>query len=328
MIIRLLFISLLTFLFSCTQQEEQSISSETIDSEAIEATNKNGVQLIVLGTVQDAGSPHAGCKKECCKNLFFQPNPNRKIVSLGLVDYGSHKNWMFEATPDLSTQMKLLKSLCPFQEKETPDGLFLTHAHIGHYAGLMYLGKEAMNANAVPVYAMPKMKTFLEQNGPWSQLVKLNNIHIEELKNETTITLNERVKVIPFTVPHRDEFSETVGYKIIGPNKSVLFIPDIDKWEKWEKSIIEEISKVDFAFLDATFYDAEEINNRNVSEIPHPFIIESMSLFKDLSDSEKNKIYFIHLNHTNPALVEESNAYKTIIENGFQVARIKQAFDL
>lgn len=330
MIFRLIFFCCLTiFSFSCSQKEEQTDSFNKATPEIQEKINKKeGIQLIVLGTVQDAGSPHAGCKKDCCKGLFSQPNPNRKVVSLGLIDYESQKNWMFEATPDLSTQMKLLKSFCPFQEKETPDGIFLTHAHIGHYAGLMYLGREAMNANGVAVYAMPKMKSFLEQNGPWSQLITLNNIQVEELKNETALSLNESVKIVPFTVPHRDEFSETVGYKIIGPNKSALFIPDIDKWGKWEKSIIKEISTVDYAFIDATFYDAEEINNRDISEIPHPFIIESMSLFKNLSATEKNKIYFIHLNHTNPALTEESSTYKTILENGFHVAKIKEVFQL
>ena len=69
-------------------------------------------------------------------------------------------------------------SYCPFNDKETPDGIFLTHAHIGHYIGLMYLGKEAMNADQVPVYAMTRMKGFLIQNGPWSQLLKINNIRI------------------------------------------------------------------------------------------------------------------------------------------------------
>ncbi|MCO6501096.1 MAG: MBL fold metallo-hydrolase, partial [Vicingus serpentipes] len=213
-------------------------------------------------------------------------------------------------------------------EQETPNGIFLTHAHIGHYAGLMYLGKEAMNADSVPVYAMPKMKTFLETNGPWSQLVLRKNIAIQELMYQTKIELTLHLSVIPFTVPHRDEYSETVGYKIIGPNKTVLFIPDIDKWNKWETNIIDAIAKVDYAFIDATFYDGEEINTRNIAEIPHPFIIESMELFKDLPATEKSKIHFIHFNHTNPVLKTDSPQAKTIIENGFNVAHIYDVIQL
>ncbi len=284
--------------------------------------------LIVLGTIQDGGSPHIGCKKNCCKGLFLNPDKNRKVVSLGVIDPVNKKNYLFEATPDLPAQIKNLKTHCEFNDKETPDGIFLTHAHIGHYTGLMYLGKEAMNAKEVPVYAMPKMKAFLETNGPWSQLVSLKNVLIQPLQNNEEIILTSNLKVKPFTVPHRDEYSETVGYIIEGPNKKVLFIPDIDKWEKWDVSIIDMIAKVDYAFIDATFYDGEEINGRNISEIPHPFIIESMNKFKELAAKEKNKIYFAHFNHTNPVINKNSAQAKQVIKNGFNLAEINQIISL
>ncbi len=250
------------------------------------------------------------------------------MVSLGLVDFENHKSFILEATPDFPEQMKALKEHAFFTEKETPNGIFLTHAHIGHYTGLMYLGKEAMNANSIPVYAMPKMKSFLEMNGPWSQLVENNNIAIQEISNNILLQITSNLKVIPFTVPHRDEYSETVGYNIEGPNKSVLFIPDIDKWEKWDVDIVSEIAKVDYAFIDATFYDGEEINDRAISEIPHPFIIESMHLFEKLSAKEKRKIHFIHFNHTNPLLNKSSVQYKKVIDAGFNVANIYDVFQL
>ena len=134
--------------------------------------------------------------------------------------------------------------------------------------------------------------------------------------------------VTPFLVPHRDEFSETVGYKISGPAKTVLFIPDIDKWHLWKKSIVEEISKVDYAFLDATFYDAAEIDNRDISEIPHPFVIESLALFGKLPDTEKKKIYFIHFNHTNPLLDSSNPEREYLKEKGFQIAEYGQLLSL
>lgn len=290
-------------------------------------TNITGVSLIVLGTIQDAGSPQIGCTKDCCKNLFLHPDKNRRVVSLGLFDPINNKKYIIEATPDFTQQAKALKNYVS-DNKEIPDGIFLTHAHIGHYTGLMYLGKEAMNADSVPVFAMPKMKSFLAQNGPWSQLVKNKNIALQEMNDGKEIQLSSNFKVIPFTVPHRDEFSETVGYTIIGPNKKALFIPDIDKWEKWNNNIIEAIAKVDYAFIDGTFYDAEEINNRDISTIPHPFIIESMKLFKNLPGTEKKKIYFIHFNHTNPVIIPNSKQYQQVIENGFNIAGINDTFKL
>jgi pyrroloquinoline quinone biosynthesis protein B len=310
----LLFLLLLVYI-GCNTNKSDSDQKDRL------ATIVSETSLVVIGTIQDAGSPHIACKKACCENLFENSNPLRKVVSLGIIDPQNNKTFLFEATPDITSQVKNLKQFSN-SENELPSGIFLSHAHIGHYTGLMYLGKEATNANQVPVYTMPRMKGFLESNGPWSQLVNTNNIVLREIENQKEIELTSNIKVIPFTVPHRDEFSETVGFKIIGPKKSVLFIPDIDKWEKWETDILEAISKVDYAFLDATFFDGEEINSRDISEIPHPFIIESMELFKTLPSEEKQKIYFIHFNHTNPVLNKDSKAYKMVIENGFNIAQM------
>ncbi len=284
--------------------------------------------LIVLGTVQDAGSPQAGCKKKCCRELFIHPDQNRKVVSLGIIDPENKKKFIFEATPDFTSQLNNLSGHTPFNEKEIPDGIFLTHAHIGHYTGLMYLGREAMNTDKVPVYAMPRMKQYLETNGPWSQLVNLKNIILQPLSNNQQIALTSNIKVTPFIVPHRDEYSETVGYIIEGPAVKVLFIPDIDKWEKWPTGIIKAIAGVDYAFIDGTFYDANEIDNRNMADIPHPFIIESMDLFKNLPAKEKNKIYFIHFNHTNPVLSSSSEQTKKVNDKGFHIARMNEIIKL
>lgn len=289
---------------------------------------KENTSIIVLGTIQDAGSPHIACKKECCNGLFENPDNSRQVVSLGLYDAMSGKKYLFEATPDITQQMKYLSEYSDQTDKEVPNGIFLTHAHIGHYTGLMYLGKEAMSANKVPVYAMPKMKEYLETNGPWSQLVSEKNIEIVGIEDGEKVELSQELNVTPILVPHRDEYSETVGYRIEGPNKSALFIPDIDKWEKWDLDIIAEVKKVDYAFLDATFYDGAELNNRDMSEIPHPFVVESMNKFESLNSVEKEKIIFIHFNHTNPLIDSTSEEARKVIENGFKYAKIYDVYEL
>lgn len=305
--------------FACTHKTSNKNKHENTEYHPTQSS------LVILGTIQDGGSPHIGCTKPCCKNLFSNPDKTRMVVSLGLVDSQNMKSWLFEATPDMPRQLKLLKQ---FSKTELSDGILLTHAHIGHYAGLMYLGKEAINSNIVFVYAMPRMKAFLEQNGPWSQLVKLKNISIQEVHDSISIHLSSNVKVTPFKVPHRDEFSETVGYLIEGPNKKALFIPDIDKWTKWERDIIKEIKNVDYAFIDGTFFNENEIKSRNISEIPHPFVIESMQMFKDLQKTEKAKIYFIHFNHTNPLLNPESKESIIVLGKGFHIARFMDVFPM
>ena len=306
------FLTILFIIFSCLSYSQKEFSP----------------YIIVLGTIQDAGSPHMGCEKSCCISLFENPDPNRKVVSLGLVDPLEKKYWLIEASPDFITQCRELKKISAFEHGKSPDGIFLTHAHIGHYTGLMYLGKESYNSKNVPVFAMTRMKGFLIKNGPWSQLFKLNNIKINNINHQEEIKLSNNLSITPFLVPHRDEFSETVGFKINGPKKSVLFIPDIDKWDKWNKNLIKEIKSVDVALLDGTFYDNKEVNNRNISEIPHPFIVETMDLFKEEKNSEKFKINFIHFNHTNPLLDSNSAALIRLKESGFNIAKFKDVINL
>ena len=284
-------------------------------------SKKSEVELIVLGTTQDAGSPQIGCARSCCAQLSPEEAARRMVVSLGLIDRSQERKYMIEATPDLPAQLDALNKLDENKGGKLLDGLFLTHAHIGHYSGLMYLGKEAMDAQQMPVHVMPRMASFLSSNGPWEQLVERGNIRLEELEEGQWKELSELLSIRSFRVPHRDEYSETVGFEISGPHKKVLFIPDIDKWEKWSKDIAQEIKAVDLAFVDATFFSGAELPNRDMSEIPHPSVRESMERLSVLSEKDRRKVHFIHFNHTNPLLKAGSPEMEIVQEMGFQVAQ-------
>ena len=285
---------------------------------------KQSQYITVLGIAQDGGYPQAGCNAEHCLRHWRGEENKRQVVSLGLTDQASGQNWLFEATPDFTAQLQQLQQTSGLANL---SGIFLTHAHIGHYSGLLSLGREAMGAQGMPVYVMPKMKEFLETNAPWSQLVSLGNIKLILMEKDQPIQLASNLRVTPLKVPHRDEFSETVGFRIETAEKSLLFIPDIDKWPLWDRDIRAEVARVDVALLDATFYEDGELPNRNMSEIPHPFVAETISLFSPLSESEKRKVKFIHFNHTNPLIFEgpERNQVKNL---GFGVATEGERIEL
>ena len=307
-------IFIILMLFGCSGEENsESISDIVSPDEKV----TRSPYVVVLGVAQDAGYPQIGCEKICCENVWNDISLQKYISCIAIVDPISNEQWIVDATPDIKYQMEDLQKISSI---EGISGVLLTHAHIGHYTGLMHFGREVMGTKHLPVYSMPKMSKFLEGNGPWSQLVSLGNISLKKLQSDSIFGLNERISVNPFLVPHRDEFSETVGYKIIINDKSLIFIPDIDKWDRWDKDISEIISKVDYAFLDATFYKNGEIK-RDMSEIPHPFVEESMHLFSNLSANDKKKIHFIHFNHTNPLLIEGSDAQKEVSDKVFNLAK-------
>lgn len=280
----------------------------------------------ILGVVQDAGYPQMGCYLAHCMPGWQDKSKSRSPVSLALVNPKRKAKFLFEATPDLPRQLYLLDNeVAPSDYKLS--GVFLTHAHIGHYAGLMFFGHEAMGAKHIPVFAMPKMRQFLQDNGPWQQLVRYKNIVLHKMADNKAEKFNE-VTVTPFVVPHRDEYSETVGYLIKGPNKSAVFIPDINKWQQWSVDIRDVVASVDYAFLDAAFYADGELPGRDMSKIPHPFVSETMALFDPLPAKERNKIWFIHMNHTNPLLNSDSKAYKQVKAAGYHIAKEGLTFSL
>lgn len=276
------------------------------------------VRAVVLGTAQDGGVPHIGCRQDLCVAARNDPSRRRRVACLGLIDDKAGARFLIDATPDLASQIESLNAGREPSDRRRPvEGILLTHAHIGHYAGLMYLGREALGARGVPVYATRRMARFLRESGPWSQLVGLGQIDLREIEPGKEIALTPDLKLTPLLVPHRDEYSDTVGFRVRGPTRSVLYVPDIDKWERWDRKLEDEVAGVEAALLDGTFEDAAELSGvRSLAEVPHPLVRETVARLAAF----KGRILFIHLNHTNRLLWDE-DALRELAAKGFRVAR-------
>jgi pyrroloquinoline quinone biosynthesis protein B len=277
-----------------------------------------------LGTAQDGGIPQIGCYCKNCERARHDPQLLRLRPSLAIFDLKEKKVFIIDASPDISLQYDMVHERMErplSNKKNVPDGILLTHAHIGHYTGLMFYGYEALAAEKLPVYCSPRMGDFLSNNGPWSQLAKFQNISIRSLKPDIAISLTPDISVVPFSVPHRDEYSDTLGFLIAGKKKKLLYIPDIQSWNVWDRDIREEVERVDYALLDGTFYSPDELPGRDLTQIGHPFITTSMDTLGQVAKKGKTKIFFTHLNHSNLALVPDGDALKHIHLEGFRLAQ-------
>jgi pyrroloquinoline quinone biosynthesis protein B len=278
----------------------------------------------VLGTAQDAGYPAAGCTGDCCAQARGNQALRRFAACLAIVDPASGDRWLIDCTPDFREQLALLDRLAPVSADAANAGLagiLLSHAHIGHYTGLIHLGREAMNSSALPVYAMPQMASFLRDNEPWAQLAGLEQIGLRQLTGGRAVVLNQRIAITPIVVPHRGELSETVGFLVSGPRRSVFYLPDIDSWEQWQDGIMELVVQADILYLDGTFYSGNELQGRDLAEIPHPTIAASLEFLADLSVEHRSRIRFIHFNHSNPLLIPNSEQANAVVQAGFGIAR-------
>lgn len=289
--------------------------------------------LVVLGTAQDGGLPQIGCEEALCEAARRDRSRARRVASLLLVDPRRGRRWLIDASPDLRDQVELARGHPAGRAPSGPrpplfDGIFLTHAHIGHYTGLMWLGREAYGSRSMPVHASDRMAAYLTASGPWSLLVETGAIGLEPFRPEEPIALDEDISVVALRVPHREEFTDAYGFVVRGPRRSVLYVPDIDKWERWDRSLEDALAGVDVALLDGTFFDAGELPGRNMDEIPHPFVVETLRRLADRPPDVRAKVLFTHLNHTNPISDPTSTAAAAVHRAGMGVAFDGQIIEL
>ncbi len=293
-----------------------------------------GPRVVVLGMAQDGGLPQIGCDCSHCAAARRNPALARHVASLAIHVPKTDHVYLVDATPDLPAQIEMIHAFHHHPQGKTDrapvEGVLLTHAHIGHYLGLAQFGFESLSTKNLPVWASPRMAAYLRANGPWSQLVRLDNIALREFQPGQAFELEPGITVQPIQVPHRDEYSDTMAFLVRGPQKTLLYVPDTDAWTTWPKPLTEVLrdEKVDIALLDGTFYSADELPDRDVTKIKHPLITATMDLLEPLVKSGKLRVYFTHLNHSNSAFEPGGAAAKAIAARGFGVVAEGVAFGL
>lgn len=272
-------------------------------------------RAILLGTAQDGGYPHAGCDCAHCTAARDDPSLARLVSSLGLIGV-SGKTLMVDASPDFSKQVSLLA-----REAGRPapglDELILTHAHVGHYLGLALLGREALSIQGLPLHVTASMARFLRENRPWSHLLERGEVTLRHLAPGRSMRF-DGLRIQPFLSPHRGEDTDTIGIEIEGPKRTMLFVSDADYFAP---ALVQRIEEADVAVVDGTFYDRDEMQHRDIRQVQHPFVSESVNhLAKARGD-----VWFTHLNHTN-ALLDPKAPPR--LPKPFGVAAEGQVFEL
>ncbi len=287
----------------------------------------SGVEAVVLGSAQDGGVPHAGCRCAHCEAARKDASLRRRSPCLGLLDHENKQAFMIDSGPDFPRQLEELPS--EWREPGLPlAGIILSHAHIGHYAGLVHLGREVLGTVKVPVWCSAQMADFLRKNGPWSQLVELGNIELKVFEAGRKFELTRKIAIEPLKVPHRAEYTDTHFFVVEGPKGRLLYLTDIDRWEGLEPPIEELIKGVDVALLDGTFYSAEELPGRDMTKIPHPPVVETMGRLGGAAETGRTRIVFTHINHSNLLLDADGEKLRGLREKGFDIAYDGQRFEL
>jgi len=297
-----------------------------------------GPVVVVLGTSQDGGVPQANCFTGYCARVRAGEVTAPRVASIGILDPTTGARFLVDATPDFVAQVGDLVSR-PQQNgrpssptgtlrlEEEVQGILLTHAHMGHYTGLLQCGREAAATADLPVYASAAMVQLLRSNQPFKTLVDENRLDLREVGIGTPIELTASLSVVPFSVVHRAELTDTLGLFISGPSRSLLYVPDADRWNGWPVPFEDWLDRSDLALLDGTFYSAEELGHRWQGEVPHPPVVDTVELLSARARTEP-AVWFTHLNHTNPLWEKNSPQSAAVHAAGFGVAYRGQIWEL
>jgi pyrroloquinoline quinone biosynthesis protein B len=275
------------------------------------------LRVHLLGTAQDGGVPHPGCACRNCEAARADPSKRRRVACFA-IEGGDGTVLLVDATPDLREQLEMLAKATG-RAPPAVDAIAITHAHAGHYLGLAFLGKEAMHTQKMPVYGTPSVGRFLRGNRPWSHLVEREEIELRTLVPGQPHPFGGCM-VHAFLSPHRGEDTDTVGFEIRGPSRTIVYVSDADVLPP---PLLERIKAADVAIVDGTFYSASELPNRDILAVRHPFVQESLAQLK----GAKGDVHFTHLNHTNPLLDETSPEFRSLPAR-FHVARDGATFEM
>ena len=286
------------------------------------------VTLVLLGIAQDGGVPHAGCSCARCMAAHAEPSLRRHPVACGIrgSDGSLH---LIEASRSLPDQMRLWAEVLGAEGVVRPDSVSLTHVHLGHIDGLGQFGNEAMGCSELPLFASASV---LEELANRKALGPFNAIDAAPMERfGPSEGCGFEMELVP--VPHRDEHADTHAVIIRGPSRSALFLPDHDDWAQTlgrhgASSIRQWLSdlEVDIALLDGSFWDSSELSGRDMSEIPHPTVTETLARLGERVEDDV-EIHFIHLNHSNP-LLGTGLETEELSDLGWQVAVQGQQFAL
>ncbi len=272
--------------------------------------------VMVLGSAQDGGMPQFGAHTALDEAARTGEIPRRFSSSVAVVgDDG--RVLLLDVGPDLKAHEEVLatNSAMGRRVESTPiDGVVITHAHVGHYAGLLLFGRETHAADAMPCWVTAKMARFLESEAPWRLLVEQGHLDLRAHEPPASFEPWADLSVSLIPVPHRHEASDTVAISI---NGSALYLPDIDSWGEWSEAE-DVIGAHSTAFLDATFWSDTELPHRDMEAIKHPFVPDTLERFAHLAPSRR--LVLTHLNHTNPISDPASPEHAAVLEAGFEVA--------
>lgn len=315
------------------------------------------IKIKLLGTAAGGGLPQWNCNCRVCRAARESPALARPRTQSGVALSADGRDWyLLNASPDLLLQIQNFPALQPRPDaiRNSPiQGVLLTNADLDHTLGLALLREGA----PLPVYSTPRARAALADGLRLFPMLenycglqwRESPFEIEELcdRDGRPAGISVQAFDIPGSAPRyvrsgtRTGHGDSVGYVLtdLRTGGCLVFAPDVSRLDAGQLAFI---ARADVLLIDGTFWEETEMQragtgtataadmghlpiNGGVGDSDKGGAAGSLALLRNLA--VKTKVY-VHINNTNPILLEASPEREIVRASGVLVGEDGMEFEV
>ncbi|HTV47951.1 MAG TPA: pyrroloquinoline quinone biosynthesis protein PqqB [Phycisphaerae bacterium] len=292
------------------------------------------MKVRILGAAAGGGFPQWNCFCEVCEAARRSPPAAKPRMQSCIGISSDSKKWfVINAPPDLARQIASFNYHPPANAKRGTalEGIMLTNADLDHTLGLFLL-REGQNLN---VWATPVIKNLLCKNlridavlGSYCGI----NFHtppavpveLHYSDGSPSSLLMGAIEVSGhaprYTAGEAVDGITTIGYRIVDPKTGgrLVCLPDI---ASFNHQVRHELQNADVVLVDGTFWSDDELirtgtGSLRARDMGHLPVGDAGGILENVSHLKAKHKIFIHINNTNPMLLENSPQRKAVEQAG------------
>ena len=287
--------------------------------------------LRVLGSAAGGGFPQWNCGCPVCRAAREGTRPCRPRTQSSVAVSADRWHWyLLNASPDVHAQLGAFPALHPSTERATPvEAVLLTDAELDHTLGLLLLRE----ASGLRLHATETVRrTLCEGNGLLRMLERYCPVEWRPVVPGATVELGPGLSYRAFDVPStkrarfgtEDGPGRVVGYRLTdtGTGRSAVYLPGV---QELTDGPLAELADCACVLVDGTCWDDDELVRLGLAEktsraMGHLPIAGPGGSLERLAPLAGARRIYVHMNNTNPVLLEDSPQRRAVERAGVEVA--------
>jgi len=285
------------------------------------------MRVRVLGSAAGGGFPQWNCRCETCEAARSGVRARPRTQSSLAIRAGDGPWFLVNASPDLREQLATLDAGDLDGVRAPPvAGVLLTDAEIDHTAGLLLLRE---SSTPVRVFGAAGVQRALTDGYPvLPMLERYCGADWRTLEAERAYEL-DGLTAEPFHVGgdaprYADMEVEASGFvfRDRATGGVVTYVPGL---ARVDDDVIARLAASDAVLVDGTFWRDDDlarlgISDRSARDMGHVPLSGPDGLLEPLSRLERPRKVLVHINNTNPILLEDSPEREQVVRAGVEVA--------